>query len=139
MNYVKTAISMLKRHEGYRQFPYKDTVGVTTIGYGRNLESRGISKEEAEYLLMNDASIADDFLEKAFCYYVDLDGPRRAVLIDMLVNLGAPRLSKFKKMHEALQSHNYDEAAAEMLDSKWAHQVGQRAVTLSQVMITGEI
>ena len=57
----------------------------------------------------------------------------------MLVNLGAPRLSRFKKMHAALQAHDYVTASREMLNSKWAKQVGQRALTLSDVMLSGKI
>ena len=53
---MESMIGMLKRHEGLRLKPYQDTIGKLTIGYGRNLDDRGISKEEAEYLLRNDIS-----------------------------------------------------------------------------------
>ena len=60
-------------------------------------------------------------------------------MIDMMVNLGATWLRTFRKMHEALEDQDYEVAALEMLDSKWARQVGTRAITLSKIMQSNEI
>lgn len=139
MDYRQTALQLLKGHEGYEQFPYKCTAGVVTIGYGRNLETRGLSESEASYLLMCDLKIAEDQLMDRYDYFWGISGVRKAVLIDMMVNLGATRLAHFKKMHQALENRDYYEAADEMLDSRWASQVGVRALTLAQVMRTNRI
>ena len=138
MLYKKQALSFLQEHEGYRQFPYADSLGIQTIGYGRNLESRGISEPEASYLLSNDIAEAEKMLD-VYPYYYKLNGERKAVMIDMMVNMGSPRLAGFLKMHAALVEQDYELAALEMLDSKWALQVGQRALTLSHVMHSGKI
>jgi lysozyme len=139
MKYISQAVALLKVHEGYERYPYKCSMGVVTIGYGRNLESRGLTEEEAAYLLQCDVKLAEGELLDQYDYYWNLSGERKAVLIDMMVNLGSTRLRKFKKMHLALELRDYSLAAVEMLDSRWARQVGQRSKTLAQIMITNKI
>lgn len=138
MQYQHNALELLKLHEGYRQFPYECSLGVLTVGYGRNLEHRGLSEEEASYLLEQDVKLAEQFLFD-YDYYFQLSGNRKAVLIDMMVNMGPSRLRGFKKMHAALTERNYELAALEMLDSLWARQVGGRAVTLSKIMHSNKL
>ena len=139
MQYINQAVDMLKIHEGYEQYPYVCSMGITTIGYGRNLESRGLTEEEAAYLLQCDVKLAEGELLDQYDYYWKLSGARKAVLIDMMVNLGSTRLRQFKKMHRALELRDYSLAAVEMLDSRWARQVGQRSKTLAQIMVTNKI
>ena len=50
----------------------------------------------------------------------------------MCFNLGYPRLSKFKNFLAAMQENDFETAAVEMMDSKWANQVGKRAERLKQ-------
>lgn len=138
MKYKEQALDLLRVHEGYRQFPYADSLGIQTIGYGRNLESRGISEPEAATLLANDITEAESLLGK-YEYYPALSDERKAVLIDMMVNLGSTRLAGFEKMHAALCAGDYKQACVEMLDSKWADQVGQRSLTLADVMYNNKI
>lgn len=139
MNYT-FLIEMLKRHEGFRSFPYKDSLGILTIGYGRNLEQCGISEREAEYLLKNDVDravrdVKDILGEDDFNF---LGSARQSVLVNMCFNLGKPRLAGFKKMFSAIKKHDYTLAAAEMLNSKWAEQVGMRAEELANYMDKGD-
>lgn len=132
-------IHQLTLHEGMRQFPYKCTSGKTTIGIGRNLDDRGITEAEAAYLLGNDI---DDFqarLTREIPWMVELDPVRQRVLLDMAFNLGVPGLLKFKRTLAAIRGKEYDRAAAMMLDSRWATQVGQRSKRLSHMMATGHI
>jgi lysozyme len=68
----------------------------------------------------------------------DLDAVRQLILMDMAFNMGVPRLCKFKKMWGAIHDHKFDIASIEMLDSRWAKQVGSRAVKLSDAMKKGE-
>jgi len=132
------AKSLIQHHEGLRVFPYKDSVGLLTIGYGRNIEERGISKAEAVHLLENDMDMAIvDAKELAGDLWEGLSVNRKAALIDMSFNLGKSRLRMFKKMWRALKLENYTDAAAEMEDSMWAQQVGSRATTLVKLMIDG--
>lgn len=106
MQYKEQALELLSVHEGYRQFPYADSLGIQTIGYGRNLESRGISEPEAATLLANDIAEAENCFGK-YDYYAGLSDERKTVLIDMMVNLGSPTLAGFEKMHAALQAGDF--------------------------------
>ncbi len=130
----KLALELLKVHEGYSQYVYECKLGVKTVGYGRNLESRGLTQKEAEYLLRNDIDEATNWCSVSLPYYKTLSVARKSVLVDMYVNLGATGLLKFKRMHAALGNSDYTRAAAEMLDSRWATQVGNRAIQLSKIM-----
>ncbi len=126
-------IDSVKKHEGYRSKPYLCTAGKLTIGYGRNLDDRGISKDEAELMLSNDLMRCEKEA-RSFGWYHSLNSQRKDVIVEMIFNLGLSRFMKFKKMIKAISEENYSEAAAQMLDSVWASQVGQRAITLSDKM-----
>lgn len=134
MSHRQLATKLLKIHEGYMQKVYQCSAGVLTVGYGRNLESRGLTEAEAEYLLRNDIAEADTWLEDNLEYYKQLSTARKSALIDMYVNLGPSGLLGFKKMHKALANKDYEKASVEMLDSRWAKQVGNRSVELSQII-----
>lgn len=135
-NYTKV-LKQLERHEGCELKPYKDTEGVLTIGYGRNLDHNGISAGEAHTLLLNDVARTIEEA-KTFGWYGDLCEPRQAVVVNMIFNLGLPRFMKFVNTISFIEDGMYDEASEEMLNSNWAHQVGNRAIELSRQMATGE-
>ena len=145
--------------DGLRLQVYKDTLGIDTIGIGRNLEDRGISKEEldwmdipsidhvyewgiteadAVYLATNDVQIVEEELVRAHPCVDRLDSVRQLILIDMAFNMGVPRLCKFKKMWAAVEAEDFPTAAKEMLDSRWAKQVKGRATKLANAMHNGE-
>jgi len=128
---------MLVDHEGMRRKPYRCTAGKLTIGVGRNLDDRGISPDEAMYMLANDIRDSRRELSAAFPWFDKLDEVRQAVLIDMCVNLGLSRLQGFRNTLALIGVGKYEAAAQEMLNSKWAEQVGRRAQRLSRMMATG--
>ena len=128
-------LSSVKFHEGLELKPYPDSVGVLTIGYGRNLE-RGITKEEAEFLLLNDLKISKHEA-KRMGFYEGLTDNRKDVIVEMIFNLGLTRFKNFKKTIGYINQANHSAAADEMLDSKWADMVGQRAITLSNKFRAG--
>ena len=130
-------VKLLITHEGLRLKPYRDTVGKLTIGVGRNLDDVGITEEEALYLLKNDIRRTIKFLSAVLPFWDRLSETRKIVLIDMCFNLGAKKFMSFKKMRKALEEGNYETAADEMLDSKWARQVKGRAQTLARMMREG--
>lgn len=132
-------IARLKREEGLRLFPYKDTVGVNTIGYGRNLDYVGISKVEAEIMLDNDVENVVVELKKTFTFFKDLDDARKVVFADMAYNMGIHGLSQFRRMIAAVAKGDYKLAAKEMLNSEWAKQVKNRANDLAYLMETGKL
>ena len=136
MNY-QSLIEQIKRHEGLRLTPYKCTAGKLTIGYGRNLEDRGISKSEAEDMLLADVAEVEERLHKFGLLGVDNDA-RRSVLINMAFQLGVSGLMKFKRFIAAYRAGDFVTASKEMLDSRWAMQTPNRAKELSEQMLTGE-
>lgn len=127
----------LIRHEGLRLKVYLDSEGIETIGVGRNLRDVGITEQEASFLLSNDIKRTIDDC-KTFHWFNDLDDVRKRVIIDMIFNLGLVRFSGFYKTIKCIADHRFEEAAVEMLDSKWAVQVGIRATRLSYMMETGK-
>ena len=136
--YLQPAIELIKKHEGLKLKPYKCSAGKLTIGYGRNLEDNGISQVEAEELLQNDVQRCYIECMKVSFWY-KLNEARQVVLLDMCYNLGISRLKGFKKMLAALEGVDYEKAAKEMLDSKWAFDVKTRAKELAQIMKKGEL
>lgn len=131
-------IDHIRAAEGLRLRPYRCTAGKLTIGYGRNLDDLGISETEAESLLINDVDRVIGHLMLLPQYQMlGYDQARQAVLVDMVFNLGLTRFLGFKAMLAALELGDFDRAADEMLDSKWARQVGKRATNLAEVMRSG--
>jgi lysozyme len=135
---MEQLLEQLKKHEGFRSKPYYCTAGKLTIGYGRNLDDVGITKDEAEELLLNDVREAANDLIRNYPFTDNLDTVRFECLVNMCFNLGISRLSQFKKMWAAIEEKNFRKASEEMLDSKWAKQVGDRAHELSYQMLTGK-
>jgi lysozyme len=123
--------------EGLRLKPYVDTEGKVTIGVGRNLTDRGISRGQAMTWFDEDIDEAEHWLIRQCPWALPLDPPRYAVLVNMRFNLGPIRFLGFARMLSALQLGDYERAAAEMLDSRWAEQVGPRAQRLATQMRTG--
>ena len=105
---------------------------------GRNIQDRGITEDEARYLLKNDIKIVEDELLTRQPVVAGLDSVRQRVLVDMGFNLGLPILMKFQNMWAAIEDEDYHEAARQMMDSRWASQVGRRAERLAQAMSSGE-
>lgn len=130
-------MELIKKHEGLQLKPYQCPAGKLTIGYGRNLEDNGISVAEAQFMLEQDVQNTEADIRRNFHWFDALSGARQAVIIDMTYNLGLPRFKGFKKMIKALSKHNYAEASRQMFDSRWAKQVGRRAVTLGKIMKSG--
>ena len=124
-------------HEDLKLKPYRCSAGKLTLGVGRNIEDNGISTAEAMVMLRNDITRTRFALEKVFPGFLGLSRRRRLALIDMCFNLGLPRFLGFKKMLAAVVAGDFNQASEEMLSSRWAEQVGQRARTLATMMREG--
>lgn len=122
---------MIKKHEGLRMKPYHCTAGKLTIGYGRNLDDRGITEEEADRLLHNDILLCSLQLDRDLPWWKHHPENVQMVLMDMCFNLGIAGLLEFKRTLGYIRDQNYSAAAVNMLKSKWASQVGPRAKELS--------
>lgn len=130
------AKNLIARHEGLRTKPYRDTEGILTIGFGRNIEDVGIRVSEAHAMLENDIAEVHAQLTRLIPCFQFLNGVRQMVLVDMAF-MGVVKLLQFKLMLRALEKKDYDLAANEMLNSKWARQVKIRAMELAAMMRAG--
>ena len=108
------------------------------IGYWQR---NGLSERQASYLLLNDIHTAAVQAEYEFSapYWDQFSHERQAALIDMCFNLGASRFRGFRGMIRAAKGGDWDAAAREALDSLWARQVGQRAITIADILRTGQM
>ena len=130
-------IDSVTLHEGYRDRAYQDSEGIWTIGYGTNLQELKVHEELARMWMLEDIHEATAYA-KRFPEWVELDSDaRRNVFIEMIYNMGPKRVAGFRNMLAAIRAHDWGEAAAQMLDSKWHKQVGQRARTLADLMRKG--
>lgn len=128
--------TQLVKDEGLRLLPYKDSVGVLTIGVGHNLNVP-ITTKAALYILNDDIETAIKSLDTYIPWWRSLSDLRQEVLINMCFNIGIQKLLGFTHTLAAIRGGNYADAARFMLDSLWAKQVGDRAVRLSQMMLNG--
>ncbi|MFT6778783.1 MAG: lysozyme [Paraglaciecola sp.] len=128
----------LINHEGLRLKPYKCTSNKLTIGVGRNLEAKGISEDEAMAMLDNDIVYFEEQLRRRIPSIRDITHTRQAVLVNMAFNLGVNGLLQFKNMLKALINEDFEEAATQLLDSRYAKQVGRRAHELAEQLKSGE-
>ena len=127
-------IDKIVRHEGLRLKPYRDSLGFLTIGIGRNLDGKGIIKEEAYILLDNDLDSCIEDLNVNLPWWETLDDFRQEVLIEMCFQMGIFGLLGFKEFLSHLRKGNYKGASEEMLNSKWAKQTPQRAEELAKII-----
>jgi lysozyme len=127
--------------EGVRPCVYQDHLGYWTIGIGRLVDSRkpgaGLRPNEIEFLLANDIEDRVRELAKRLPWFIQLDEARQGVLLNMSFQLGVDGLLAFKNTLELVRTGKYTEAAAAMLQSKWAGQTPERAKRLSDQMATG--
>ena len=131
-------LEMLKRHEGFKQFPYLCTAGKLTVGYGRNLDDVGLSEYEAEFLLLQDIKHATKRLTTIFPNFYDFTVNRQAALIDLMVNIGSRKFLLFRKMIIAIKNNDWQEAAEQLKDSKYYNQVPNRAEELKELLRSEE-
>tara|TARA_R100000541_G_C1867080_1_gene80205 strand:- start:321 stop:761 length:441 start_codon:yes stop_codon:yes gene_type:complete len=128
--------------EGYIYEIYKDHLGYLTFGvghlvlntdkeYGKEVGTP-VSEERIIECLNNDVDIVCEELDRNLYWWRELNDNKQRVMVNMCFNLGYPRLSKFKKFLAAMEVHDFETAAIEMMDSKWANQVGLRAERLKK-------
>lgn len=190
MDITKRLLTTLERDEGKRANPYRDSVGLLTVGIGRNIEERGISLAELSYILdapsvtagvllrtlisdavqmkgdrilfkdeapfdvlfpgglsddqcytLLESDVQDCIIDAVAIFteaFADMDTPRQEVIVNLLFNLGAGTFRKFKRAIAAMKEARWDDAAAEILDSRAARQTGQRYHRLARVLATGD-
>ena len=130
----------IKKHEGFRDVIYKDSLGFATIGYGHLVlptddfvEGQQYSKEILDAVFDKDFQNASNNANKLIGD-IPLVYQAKEVICEMVFQLGIGGVSKFKKMWEALEKGDYTEASFQMMDSRWAKQTPSRAESLSKIM-----
>lgn len=136
---IPAFIEQLIDHEGEKLKPYIDTVGKTSIGIGRNLTDRGISKDESRFLVNNDITEVTTQLDRNLPWWRNLDEIRQRVIADMCFNMGIATLLTFGRTLDLIRSGDYSPAAANMRASLWAKQTGRRAERLARMMEEGTV
>ncbi len=137
---MSNLVKMLKRHEGVRSKVYICSAGYETIGVGRNIAESGLglSDDEINYLLANDIKRVREELTDSYFWFPAMNEARQDAMIDISFNLGQTRLRGFVNALEAMSREQFDIAADEFMDSKWATQVGNRAIEVTEMIRTGE-
>ena len=134
-------LESVKKHEGYRNKVYLDTLGKRTVGVGHLCveEFWEDGKEYEEDFLMG---ILEKDLQSAIdqaddmCKNLTISDDAKIIIIEMIFQLGGTGVSKFRKMWQALQQDppDYAEASVQMLDSRWAKQTPNRAKEMARLM-----
>lgn len=129
--------SDVKNAEGYSERAYQDTKGVWTIGYGTNLQELVIDHETAVKWLAKKLAESERECEQ-WGWYASLSPKRQRVMVELVYNMGLPRVKGFVRMLEAIRQRDFQKASAELLDSKWARDVGaKRSQRLAEMLRTG--
>ena len=136
--YLDDLVEQLKIHEGYRAKTYHCTADELTIGIGFRVEDLSLDLDICEEILKRKLLQQEDELRSNFEWFDSLPKKAKIVLMDMLYNLGLPTLKKFKKTLGYIKDGDWKDASLEMLDSRWARQVGNRATNLSKLMASIE-
>ena len=134
----------LVRHEGYVTEIYLCSENYPTFGIGHMVTENDmehtwpvgtpVTDERILQVFHDDCKVAIEDAELLINDLADHPDSVSRVLVNMVFNLGRPRLSKFKNMLAAIEAKDYNRAADEMIDSKWYHQVGRRSQELVEMM-----
>ncbi len=137
---LEKVLDEIIKSEGFRNSVYKDSEGYWTIGHGILVDPRrggGITKDESLYIVRRRLNILQVSINQGLPWTRKLSDGRREALLRMAYNLGFKGLKTFKKMLSALEEGKYEVAADEALDSKWAKQVGDRAIRIADLIRNG--
>lgn len=130
--------AQLIRDEDLKLKPYRCTSGKLTIGVGRNLDDKGLSREEAIYLLKNDVNETREALVSQFPWMDNLDEARFGAFLNLAFNMGINGLKTFVNTLQHARHGHWDKVAVNLLKSKYATQVGDRAKRIARQLETGE-
>jgi len=130
---MSKAVELITKEEGFKGVMYTDHLGNWTIGHGI---TNMTEEESAAVVAIRAAKIADKWREE-YEWFHRLTEVRQAVLVSMVYQLGWAGVGKFKNMLEALEDGDYNRAAEEGLDSRWARQTPQRAERAMHMMLIG--
>jgi lysozyme len=150
-----TIIQRLMLNEGVRNKAYYCPAGKLTIGIGRNLDDNPLTEEEiavighncrgkcitneqAAYLCRNNIAQVKAQLDRELPWWRTLDIDRQFVMIDLCFNMGIKKLLTFQKTLNSIATGYYIIAGEQLMQSKYAKQVGVRARRNAYALKTGE-
>jgi lysozyme len=131
---MKDLLENIKKHEGFVEHVYDDSLGIPTIGYGFAIKDLVLDEDIAEEILIRKLEKLKRNANARFKWLEDMPQEVQEVVLNMCYQLGVTGVSKFRKAISALQEGDWEEAANEMLDSLWARQTPNRAKELSNTV-----
>ena len=131
---MKDLLESIKKHEGFVEHVYDDSLGIPTIGYGFAIKDLVLEEDLCDEILLRKLRILGRSVMSKFPFFDSLPSDCKTVLMEMCYQLGVTGVSKFKKALKAMEDGDWEKAADEMLDSKWAKQTPNRAKEMSDII-----
>ena len=131
---MKDLLESIKHHEGFVEHVYDDSLGIPTIGYGFAIKDLILEEDLCDEILLRKLHILGRSVMGKFPFFDSLPSECKSVLMEMCYQLGVRGVSKFKKALKAMDDGDWEKAADEMLDSKWAKQTPRRAKEMSDII-----
>ena len=131
---MKDLLESIKHHEGFVEHVYDDSLGIPTIGYGFAIKDLVLQEDLCDEILLRKLRILGRSVMGKFPFFDSLPSDCKDVLMEMCYQLGVTGVSKFKKALKAMEDGDWEKAADEMLDSKWAKQTPGRAKEMSDII-----
>lgn len=131
---MKDLLESIKHHEGFVEHVYDDSLGIPTIGYGFAIKDLVLEEDLCDEILLRKLRILGKSVIGKFPFFDSLPSDCKTVLMEMCYQLGVTGVSKFKKALKAMEDGDWEKAADEMLDSKWAKQTPNRAKEMSNII-----
>ena len=131
---MKDLLESIKHHEGFVEHVYDDSLGIPTIGYGFAIKDLILEEDLCDEILLRKLRILGRSVMGKFPFFDSLPSDCKDVLMEMCYQLGVRGVSKFKKALKAMEDGDWEKAADEMLDSKWAKQTPRRAKEMSDII-----
>ena len=131
---MKDLLESIKHHEGFVEHVYQDSLGIDTIGYGFAIKDLVLEEDLCDEILLRKIRILGRSVMGKFPFFDSLPSDCKTVLMEMCYQLGVTGVSKFKKALKAMEDGDWEKAADEMLDSKWAKQTPNRAKEMSNIV-----
>lgn len=150
--YQILATELIKEAEGFVPKVYKCPAGFNTIGYGYNIDANPLDDQQKE-LLNKDGTISK---ENAFVLLLDsipkyeayarelvdfdyLNDARKALMIDLVYNLGKGGFEKFRATRGFINMSDYNNAWKALRASRWFKQVGNRGIRNCAILRDGVV
>jgi len=146
---LAAAKALIEKHEGRRAWVYRDSLGIPTIGVGFNLQrddaqalveasgadfsqvragETSLTEDQIDYILDECINECLTDLQKLFPNFDQMPREAQLVLLDLRFNLGPQTLRSFRLTLASFKAARYHKAAALLEPTRWARQVGKRAV-----------